>query len=98
MSRPLRFIPDPKTLVEVSTRTVHSRLLLRPSQEINEIVAGIMGRAQRLYKMEICAVAFVSSHFLCGAAHKKCYGEWSVMWSWRAAGSEIASLQILHST
>jgi hypothetical protein len=38
MSRPLRFIPGQKTLVEVTTRTVHSRLLLRPSHVLNEIV------------------------------------------------------------
>jgi len=63
MSRPIRFLPDPKTLVEVSTRTLQSRLLLRPSLEINEAVVGILGRAQRLYHMEVCAVAFVSNHY-----------------------------------
>jgi hypothetical protein len=45
-SRLLRFIPGKKTLVEVTTRTVHSRLPLRPSNEFNEIVLGILGRAQ----------------------------------------------------
>src|SRR5436305_9760918 len=37
MSRPIRYIPAPQTLVEVSTRTVQSRFLLRPSPELNEI-------------------------------------------------------------
>ena len=63
MSRPLRFIPGPKTLVEVSTRTVHSRLLLRPSNALNEIVLGILGRAQELYGVGLCGYAFASNHY-----------------------------------
>jgi hypothetical protein len=63
MSRPLRFIPGKKTLVEVTTRTVHSRLLLRPSHELNEIVLGIMGRAQELYGAKICGYSFLSNHY-----------------------------------
>jgi hypothetical protein len=63
MSRPLRFIPGKKTLVEVTTRTVHSRLLLRPSNELNEIVLGILGRAQELYGAQICGYSFLSNHY-----------------------------------
>ena len=63
MSRPLRFIPGKKTLVEVTTRTVHSRLLLRPSNELNEVVLGILGRAQELYDVQISAYAFLSNHY-----------------------------------
>jgi hypothetical protein len=59
MSRPLRFIPGKKTLVEVTTRTVHSRLLLRPSNEL-----GILGRAQELYGAQISAYSFLSNHIL----------------------------------
>jgi REP element-mobilizing transposase RayT len=63
MSRPLRFIPESKTLVEVTTRTLQSRLLLRPSQELNEIVGGVLGRSQRLYEVEVIAFAFLSNHY-----------------------------------
>src|SRR5919106_2914272 len=63
MSRPLRFIPGNKTLVEVITRTVHSRLLLRPSHELNDIVLGILGRAQEIYGVAICGYAFLSNHY-----------------------------------
>ena len=63
MSRPLRFIPEPKTLVEVTTRTLQSRLLLRPSKELNEIIGGVLGRAQRLYEVEIIAFAFLATHY-----------------------------------
>ena len=63
MSRPLRFVPAPKTLVEVSTRTVQSRFLLRPSNALNEIVLGILGRAQEIYGVGLCGYAFASSHY-----------------------------------
>ena len=84
MSRRLRYIPDGGALVEVTCRTIHSRFLLRPSPALNDIVVGVLARAQQKYPIRICAFSFVSNHFLCGAAHKKCYGERPVMWSWRA--------------
>jgi REP element-mobilizing transposase RayT len=63
MSRPLRFIPGKKTLVEVTTRTVHSRLLLRPSHQLNEIVLGLLGRAQERYGVKICGYVFLGNHY-----------------------------------
>jgi hypothetical protein len=63
MSRPLRFIPGKKTLVEVTTRTVHSRLLLRPSNALNDTVIGILGRAQERYGVRVSGYSFVSSHY-----------------------------------
>ncbi len=61
MGRPLRFIP-PGSLVEVTTRTVQGRLLLRPSPELNDIVLGVLGRAQALFGMELHAFAVMSNH------------------------------------
>ena len=49
--------------MEVTCRTVHGRFLLRPSAELNELVIGILARAQRLYRVRVCAVAFLSNHF-----------------------------------
>ena len=63
MSRPLRFIPDGGALVEVTSRTIHSRFLLRPGRELDEIIVGVLGRAQRRYKMRICGYMFASSHY-----------------------------------
>ena len=63
MSRPLRFVPVQKTLVEVSTRTIQSRFLLRPSNALNEIVLGLLGRAQQIYGVGLCGYAFASSHY-----------------------------------
>jgi REP element-mobilizing transposase RayT len=63
MSRRLRFIPEGGSLVEVTCRTVQGRHLLCPSPQANEIIAGVLGRAQRLYDVRICAFVFVSSHY-----------------------------------
>lgn len=68
----LRFIPTGGALVEVTTRTQHGRLLLRPHPELNEIVRGILARAQRLYLADengeadgsgLCGFCFLSNHF-----------------------------------
>ncbi len=63
MSRHLRFIPDGGALVEVTCRTVQGRLLLVPSSQLNDIILGVLGRAQRLHPVEIVAYAFASNHW-----------------------------------
>ena len=71
MSRRLRFIPEEGALVEVTTRTLHSRYLLRSSRELDEIILGVLGRAQSLYEeVRICGYMFASTHYLCAAPHK----------------------------
>jgi REP element-mobilizing transposase RayT len=49
-------------MVEVTLRPVQGRFLLRPSTHVNDVIAGVLGRAQRTYLMEIHAVAFLSNH------------------------------------
>jgi REP element-mobilizing transposase RayT len=49
--------------VEVTVRTYQSRLLLRPGPAVNEIILGVMGRAQRLYPVRCCSVVFMSNHW-----------------------------------
>ena len=61
MPRPLRFLP-PGAMVEVTLRTVHGRFLLRPSPRLNDLVTGVIGRAQRKYGMKIHALAVLSNH------------------------------------
>ncbi len=63
MPRGVRFVPDGGSLVEVTVRTVQSRLLLRPSPSLNETVIGVLGRAQRLYDVRCSCVVFVSNHW-----------------------------------
>ena len=56
-------MPEGTTLVEVTVRTSQSRLLLRPDPAVNEIILGVLGRAQRLYPVRCCSVVFVSNHW-----------------------------------
>ena len=63
MSRPLRFIPEGGSLVEITCRTDQGRYLLRPDPVIDDILLGVLGRAQRLYPVEICGFSFLSSHY-----------------------------------
>ena len=63
MGRRLRFIPPGGCLVEVTNRTIQGRFLLRPSTELNELVVGVLGRAQRIYGVEIHACIVLSNHF-----------------------------------
>jgi REP element-mobilizing transposase RayT len=63
MSRPLRFIPEDGSLVEITCRTDQGRYLLRPDSVIDDILLGVLGRAQRLYPVEICGFSFLSSHY-----------------------------------
>ena len=62
MSRRLRYIPGCGALVEVTCRTIHSRFLLRPGDLINEIIIGVLGRAQRKYPIRCCGYVFASNH------------------------------------
>jgi len=63
MGRRLRFIPPEGALVEVTCRTVQGRFLLTPSAEVNEIILGVLGRAQRLYPIGCCGYVFLSTHY-----------------------------------
>ena len=62
VGRPLRFLPA-GAMVEVTMRTVHGRFLLRPSRPVNDLVVGVIGRAQRKYGMKIHALAVLSGHW-----------------------------------
>ena len=61
MPRPLRFIPE-HSLVEITTRTLQGRLLLKPSPELTDLILGVIGKAQSLYSMTIHAFVFLSTH------------------------------------
>ena len=63
MSRRLRFIPEGGALVEVTCRSIQGRFLLKPSPALNELVVGILGRAQELYPVDICGLVFTSNHY-----------------------------------
>ena len=63
MARKPRTLPRPGCLVEVTVNTVHSHHLLRPSDELNRIFAGCLGRAQELHPVRLHAVVVLNTHF-----------------------------------
>jgi REP element-mobilizing transposase RayT len=63
MSRSLRYIPEGGSLVEVTTRTIQSRLLLTPNPLLNRIIPGVLARASRLYAVGVVAHCFLSNHY-----------------------------------
>ncbi len=62
MSRRIRFIPEGAALVEVTCRALHSRLLFRPSPELNQIIIGTLARAKRRYGVRVCFFVCISNH------------------------------------
>jgi hypothetical protein len=52
MGYPLRWFKGGR-LYETTSRTIHSRLLLLPSEELNNIVRGIIARGVRKYGVEV---------------------------------------------
>jgi len=62
MARPLRFVPGKGTLVEITCRTVQARFLFRPNPEFCDVALGVLGRAQRLVPVQVCAVSALSNH------------------------------------
>src|SRR5690349_2188037 len=63
MPRKLRHIPEGGSLVEVTCRTLQSRLLLTPRAHVWETVIGILARAKRQYPVQLICFSFVSNHF-----------------------------------
>ena len=63
MGRPLRFIPE-NSIVEVTTRSMQGRFLLRPSDALNEVVLGVLGRGlERTPEIELFGFVFLSNHY-----------------------------------
>jgi hypothetical protein len=62
VGRRLRHFPD-RPLVEVTSRTVQGRFLLKPSPGMREIFVGILARAAALYEVEVHAFVCLSNHW-----------------------------------
>ena len=63
MARKLRYVPQTRTLVSITNRTLQGRYLLRPGHSFNDLFLGILGRTQRLHGTAIAAVSVLSNHF-----------------------------------
>lgn len=62
MSREPRFIDNSSGLVELTSRTLHGLHLLRPSARVNDLILGVLGRAQAKYEVPLHAFTFMSNH------------------------------------
>lgn len=62
MGRYLRLIDSVGGVVEVTFRTVQGRYLMRPSSQVNDIILGVLGRAQAKFPVELFAFVFLSNH------------------------------------
>lgn len=63
MPRRLRFIPEGGAVVEVTCRTIHGRMLLKPNKRLNEAIVGTLARAKRRYGVRIHGIVFLSNHY-----------------------------------
>ncbi len=62
MGRDLRYVP-PNSLQHVTDVTFQNRPFLLPSEEVNERILGVIGKAQKKYDMEINGIAVLSTHW-----------------------------------
>ena len=53
----------PGSLVEVTTTCIQNRFLLRPSERLNEVFVGVLGRAQEAFDLDLVGVSALSSHY-----------------------------------
>jgi hypothetical protein len=59
-----RYIPRGGAMVEVTTRTVQARHLLRPCEESCSLIRGVLGRALTLYpSIKVFGYWFLSNHY-----------------------------------
>ncbi len=63
-SRPIRHLPEGGGVVEITTRTIHGRFLLKPGREANDRIAGVIGRALDLHPtVKLFGYWFLSNHY-----------------------------------
>ncbi len=62
MPRNPRFVP-PFSLQHVTDVVAQNRFLLTPSPELKERFLGVLGKAQEVHEMTICAAVVLSSHY-----------------------------------
>ncbi len=61
--RKLRYVPQSRTLVSITNRTIQGRYLLTPGPSFDDLFLGILGKNQRIHEMDIAAVTVLSNHY-----------------------------------
>lgn len=49
--------------MEITSRTIHGRYLMRASAEANDLILGVLGKAQAKYNVQLFSFVFLSGHF-----------------------------------
>jgi REP element-mobilizing transposase RayT len=62
MPRNPRFVP-PYSLQHVSDVVAQDCFLLTPSAQLNEILLGVLGKAQEVFEMTLCAAVVLGNHY-----------------------------------
>ena len=63
-SRPIKHLPEGGAVVEITTRTIHGRFLMKPGTKANEAILGILGRALHVFPdVRLHAFWFLSNHY-----------------------------------
>ncbi len=62
MSTIPRFVPPGGELQSISIRCFQGRFLLKPSQRANDLIVGVLAKAQRRTGVKVFHVAFLSNH------------------------------------
>lgn len=62
MARDPRLLYGESGIVEITSRVQQGRFLLTPTAEANDLILGILGRAQSMYDVLIFAFIFMSNH------------------------------------
>ena len=60
--RPLRR-SLPAGLYEITTRVANGQLLAKPTQEVNDLILGVIGHAMRAHEVKLHAFVFLSNHY-----------------------------------
>ena len=76
----------------VTQRCFQGRPLMPPTPEIVSTIGGLLAKVTHKYDgVQLHDAVFMSNHFLCAAAHNKCYVQPSVMWSKPGGGPSDAA-------
>lgn len=63
-SRPIRHLPPGGGIVEITTRTIQGRVLLKPGDEANSRIGGVLGRALDQHpEVKLFGYWFLSNHY-----------------------------------
>ena len=63
MNHSPRYLPPGKFLAEITQRCLLGHFLLKPSRRLNDLVAGVVAKAQERFPVEIVALAVPSNHY-----------------------------------